>query len=185
MANNQEWYTPQWVISLVLEVLGRIDLDPFANAYGTVPAIRSYIGSRGEDGYSLPWGEMEYGVRDGRTYAEWRAPFCVFANPPWNDPMAAIEKAKLEHKAGRFTELILLLPARTGTKWFHAMHGFPLCLPKGRIKYQQMNDAGQLYTPGNGGKEDSCLFYLGHRPQQFADVFGRIGLVYMPSAIAA
>lgn len=54
------------------------------------------------DGLSIPWPER------------------VFVNPPYSDISRWVDKAILEAKKGK--EVILLLPARTDTKWFHKLY---------------------------------------------------------------
>lgn len=84
-----------------------------------------------------------------------------FVNPPYNrvDKPKFIAKAFEEWKKGK--QVVLLIPAATGTAQFH-----DLILPnaevrflRGRIAFKGFNDKGE-YTTRNKGKHDSmlCIF---------------------------
>ncbi len=94
---SDEWGTPLWLLGK----LGRFDLDPAANAEHHA-ADRWY--SIDDDGLSLPW--------FGR----------VFVNPPYGrrgeEIYDWIRKARRELDAGRVSEVVMLLPSKTGTQWF-------------------------------------------------------------------
>lgn len=64
---------------------------------------------------------------------EWKSP--AYVNPPYSDVLAWIEKAYLEFKAGK--TIVMLLPARTCTKWFHeyALKATELRFIRGRLKF--------------------------------------------------
>jgi hypothetical protein len=100
-SGRNEWYTPRWLVDLVIRVLGRIDLDPCSNSrtQPNVPARRHFTVH--EDGLSREW--------SGR----------VFMNPPHGAQLSAwIRKLKSEHEAGcsscaRMSETVSV-PSRTG-----------------------------------------------------------------------
>lgn len=64
---------------------------------------------------------------------EWRSP--CFVNPPYSDVLAWMEKAKLEADAGK--TVVLLVPARTCTRWFHdyAMKASEVRFIRGRLRF--------------------------------------------------
>lgn len=180
-SRDVEHYTPREILDAAVLVLGSIDLDPAAEPVEpgqphNVPATTHF--TRAEDGLSRPW--------HGR----------VFLNPPYCKPESACKrkcKKKIceergfhmnaptpgtddwicyalgEHQAGRMTEAILLLPARTDTEWYGRLRDFPRCHVTGRIRYVG-NEAGAPFP--------SAVFYLGPKVRLFCDVFSRFGDVF-------
>lgn len=177
---SQEYYTPEWVLLMVLAVLGRIDLDPCSNALKTVPARRHYVGTKGQSGLILPWGEQDYIYQANQPKLVWLHPFTVFVNPPWQDLLPWIEKMLAEYQAGHFSECILLVPARIGRPWFQLLSDRPVWLPEGRINYNIVvkgKNGLDVLKPTNQIAEFSCAFYLGPDEAKFARVFGQKGHV--------
>ncbi len=120
-SNSSEWYTPRDLIDRVLASIdragGQFDLDPCAPpGGGTVPAARYY--TREDDGLLLPWTGL------------------VFVNPPYGRQIAAwTDKAIAE--AARGAHIILLVPARVDTSWWHRLMeagGRPEFI-RGRIRF--------------------------------------------------
>jgi site-specific DNA-methyltransferase (adenine-specific) len=125
-------------------------------------------------------------VRDNPTGAEYiRTPDCdpdglqtawhefsglVYVNPPYgrsrgNRCREWVLKAITEYYLG--AEIVMLLPARTDTEWFHLL--WPhcvMCFLKGRLVFK-----GQL----NSAPFPSMLAYLGERPDRFREVFRSLG----------
>ncbi len=66
------------------------------------------------------------------------------------------------------TEGLLLVPSRTGTRWFQRqlLGRYPMCLFEGR---------GHFSGHRNGATFDSVLVYRGPRPAAFAEAFGHRG----------
>lgn len=59
-----------------------------------------------------------------------------FVNPPYSRCAEWVDKAIIEHSKGR--HVIMLLPARTDTKWFHKLLNTPnvnIEFVKGRLKF--------------------------------------------------
>lgn len=178
-----EWYTPEWVLLLVLAMLGRIDLDPCSNPQKTVPALRHYVGDQGHDGTVLPWGELREGVgTDGELGTFWIHPFTVFANPPWQDLLPWVIHLLAEYQARHFTECLLLVPARIGRPWFQLLNAFPLWLPDQRIQYLKRLPDGTL-KQSNQVAEFSVMFYIGPsaRFAKFEQIFSPKGHVRPPA----
>jgi hypothetical protein len=98
-SDSEHWLTSPPFLDLVVEVHGRIDLDPGSNRGSIVPAaVSAYAGE--VDGLSMPWRDKvfinpEYGVNIGL----------------WIDRMV--------DRGGRMRccEIVALLPARVDTKW--------------------------------------------------------------------
>lgn len=173
---SQEYYTPKWVLDLVVECLGKIDLDPCANPEVTVPALYHYVGSEGFDGLSLPWGEKRYPV-GGTTLQGWETNFTVFLNPPWNDLETWTDKLLSEWREQHFGQAIMLVPVRVERPWFQQLQDFPVWFPNERINYVQPQPDGTLKQT-RCIAHASCAFYLGADVAQFARVFGEHGRIY-------
>jgi site-specific DNA-methyltransferase (adenine-specific) len=64
---------------------------------------------------------------------EWQSP--CFVNPPYSEILPWMEKATLEAKAGK--TVVLLVPARTDTRWWHefAMKATEIRFIRGRLKF--------------------------------------------------
>lgn len=73
------------------------------------------------------------GGSDNGLLREWRSP--CFVNPPYSEIGPWMEKAMLESTAGK--TVVLLVPSRTDTKWFHAfaMNAAEIRFIKGRLKF--------------------------------------------------
>lgn len=141
-SDSQEWYTPSTLLDDVLSRLGMdaFDLDPCSPRHGgPVPANHHY--TRADDGLAQPW----YGT--------------VFCNPPYGREIAAwADKATREAATG--AQVIMLVPARTDTKWWHSLMaagGVPEFLP-GRIRFER---DGQ---PADPAPFPSALIWIGDRP---------------------
>jgi phage N-6-adenine-methyltransferase len=151
-SNKEDWNTPFKILKAVDLLLGEIDLDPCWNHESMVSAKQVF--TKEDNGLIHEW--------NGRVYI----------NPPYGRVVPVwMDKLLHEYRSGRTKEAIVLLPARTDTKWFQMMAGFPVCFIKGRLKFS--NSANSAPFP-------SAVFYLGNREDQFKVVFNEIGQVYNP-----
>lgn len=152
-SGSVERYTPRHILALVEELLGEINLDPASNA-GTpwVHARRHF--TQADDGLRQQWSGT------------------VFLNPPWGkqgSPGPWVAKLLEEYASGRVTEAVCLLPARTNTVWMHSLRAHTRCFVRGRLSFGEAE--GQAPFP-------VVLVYLGHRTQDFVNVFDRVGSCY-------
>jgi DNA N-6-adenine-methyltransferase Dam len=137
------------------QFLGTIDLDPASNSTSApnVPAVRHY--SVDDDGLGYDW--------HGRIYL----------NPPYGKVIRLwVEHLVRQHQNGNVTEALALLPARTDTRWFQLLRGYPMCFLRGRLRF----------TSGEGDRDGtapfpSVLVYLGAGSDRFAETFHDLGLV--------
>jgi phage N-6-adenine-methyltransferase len=94
--------TPEWLIELLENELGKFDLDPCGHPKHVHERIgQTYLLDRGENGLELPWAGN------------------VYVNPPYGRKIGAwLEKSYHESLEGRVNLIALLLPARTDTQWW-------------------------------------------------------------------
>jgi phage N-6-adenine-methyltransferase len=155
--SSDRWYTPPYIVELVVQVLGKIDLDPCADDGKHIKAKRHY--TEDTDGLIREW--------EGR----------VFMNPPYSQPGVWMEKLQAEIKLERVTEAIALVPAATDTKWLSpVLKSQPVCFWTGRIKF-----LSEDYQPRNSARQSHILVYWGLRKERFREVFEPHGFVSLPS----
>ena len=145
-SETPEHYTPSRILDAVYACLGGIDLDPCSNeGIATVAAAQHFTAA--DDGLAQPW--------HGRVYM----------NPPYGREIESwVDKLVAEHTAGRVTQAIALVPARTDTQWFLKLSEFPCCFVIGRLTF--VGNADPAPFP-------SAIFYLGDDVGTFFDVFMR------------
>lgn len=150
---TDEWYTPnspeQPVLSLVVDVMGAIDLDPCSNSKRTVPASKHF--TLKDDGLIQPW--------HGR----------VFMNPPYSSPLPWVKKLVHSYQSGEVTEAIALLKAgcesNRGTGKLLA-HAEAVAKWDGRLKFVPSRLIEQ-----NRPDFDTAFFYFGCNVERFKEVF--------------
>jgi hypothetical protein len=150
---KNEWTTPPEIVEASLEVLGVIDIDPCAESKDcpNIPARAHY--TIWDNGMSVHW--------EGR----------VFLNPPYGNSLARwIAYLRDEYRLGYVREAIVLVPARTDSRWFHYMgSNFIWCGVKGRLRFSEID--GPAPFP-------SAIFYIGKNRKRFVEIFSRFGPVY-------
>jgi phage N-6-adenine-methyltransferase len=160
-SNSNEAYTPDEIISAVLDVFGdRIDLDPCSNSHENpnIPAHTIYTAA--DDGLSHKW----YGR--------------VYCNPPYSETAKWVDKAVQEYDELRANEIILLLKSATGTRWFQQIDRFPKCFLNGRLTFKEPKEDGTYALSPSPAPFDSTVFYLGDHPEKFESVFRQLGRVH-------
>jgi DNA N-6-adenine-methyltransferase (Dam). len=148
-----EWYTPQWVIDLV-ELLGPIDLDPCWAPGSLVNARRYY--TKETDGLNKPWDTGGL----------------IYVNPPYGRDIGKWMRKCLD-EAAQGAEIVALVPARTGTRWFQSAASMSdaICFVKGRVDF---------FSPERASTSPmfhSIVLYWGDRVSDFAHAFGEAGFV--------
>lgn len=162
---NNEWHTPPKYIELARTVLGTIDLDPASSALAQLNVRAGRYFTEPDDGLTKEW--------NGR----------VWLNPPFAQPAIRhfIDKAIVEHQAGRATSIILLAHNYSDTTWFHkaATAADAICFTRGRIRFTSPSQpSGVLAAPTQG----QAFFYFGPNVGRFAEVFVDVGLIVRPWA---
>lgn len=169
-AKSNNWNTPD-IIFEWLKPMGEIALDPCANASSHVPAIVSYIHPNC-NGLAESWN-----VTNEHTQGY------VFVNPPYSKDKlnpsgikAWVDKAVDEWNQNA-VESILLVPARTDTKWFQGLMQVAgaCCFIKGRVGFEQV--APYFGEPSTVAKAPfpSALIYLGKRNMLFCQTLDSRG----------
>lgn len=153
-SETPEHYTPQEIIEATLDCLGAITLDPCSNSHENpnVPA------------------QNHFTIEDDGLAQEWHG--TVYMNPPYGRGIIDwVQKLVDEHRHGRTTEAIALVPARTDTQWWQLLRDYPVCLVVGRLKF--VNDGN-----GESAPFPSAIFYLGTNIDQFYYAFDHIGDIW-------
>lgn len=152
-----EWYTPSDLVEQIRAFLGVIDLDPCADPQRRIPAMTHY--QRG--GLDLPW---DVSFRTG-----YPSDTTAFMNPPYGRTIGLWVAKALREPVG---EVVMLLPARTDTRWFQPILAeTSVCFLKGRLHFSNAKNSAPF---------PSALAYRGHRHYAFADAFGRRGAITTP-----
>lgn len=156
----QDFQTPPEFLHLVRLVFGGpIGLDPCTVASNPTRANNFYTPA--ENGLAHPW----IGLGP------------VFMNPPYGREISAWTERLWVSVAGNGNEeALVLLPARTDTKWWHRdiASADAVCFLKGRVRFVDPVTGFQL--PG-AGKFPSAVPYWGPNAERFVEVFGPLGWI--------
>lgn len=153
MSVDMSWCTPEVVLERVRR-MGPIGLDPCSNPRSIVRAREEWRGPPGVDGLAEPW--APHGL--------------VYCNPPYGRGIGQwVAKAALERMDG--AEVILLVPARPDTAWWHEAvvpHAAAVCFWRGRLSFLGADQ---------GAPFPSAVVYYGHRFKEFTEAFGDAGWI--------
>ena len=161
-SKNMNWQTPESFLDLVrqLDVIG---LDPATTKSNPTKAVHIYTPD--EDGLSQPW--------TGKGL--------VYCNPPYGRSLPKwIKKASIE--AAKGAEIIMLITARTDTKWFQewVLSADAVCLWKGRIVFVDPDPNVPEEKRKNPATFPSAVVYWGPRPLSFRAIFTSKGYIITP-----
>ncbi len=124
-SESEEWETPAWLMSRLDERYGEFDLDPAATAANA--KARNYF-TKEQDGLRQVWRGN------------------VFVNPPYGRGSTRkwVSKAVDEIIAGNAQQVVMLLPARTDTKWFREVmsYAYNVDFIQGRVTFEQKGTSG-------------------------------------------
>ena len=89
---------------------------------------------------------------------------CNFINPPYSQKLkeAFVRRALEESKQGK--TCVLLLPVSTSTKLFHEVilpNAKKIEFVKGRLKFEQKNEAGDFVSKGCGQHDSMIVVFSG------------------------
>jgi hypothetical protein len=154
-SDSFEWYTPPHIMERIHSLLGNIDIDPCTSIAANAVVKAAEICTAEDSGLLKEW--------HGRVYM----------NPPYGDVIGEwARKLVEEFYAGRTTQAVALLPARTDTTWFRALREYPRCFLHGRLKF------GGPGENGNSATFPSVVVALGVEAELLADVFEGLGDTY-------
>lgn len=162
---NVEWFTPRWVLDLVREVIGDIDLDP-ASCIEAQERVRAKVFySLEDDGLMLPWIARS-----------------VFLNPPYGE-MGGESSAsiwfnvmELSYRLRYFGAGMFLCNGAIGSQWFAKIcNRFPVAFFNKRIRFDPSFisalvaklEGRKLTQPSIG----NAIVYLGPDVARFIQVF--------------
>lgn len=144
--------TPDQIIERAILTMGAIDLDPCSDNVlsPNVPAGAHF--TEANDALTKDW--------FGRVYM----------NPPYGRQIDEwVAKLVAEFFAGKVTQAVALLPARTDTRWMARLREFPRCYVRGRLKFKNHT---------SGAPFPSVVVYLGSGHRSFIKAFAPLGDVY-------
>ena len=117
-AKRDDWTTPTELFEDLDAVFGPFDLDAAATDENAL--CENYY-TQETDGLAQEW----FGQ--------------VFVNPPYGRVISKwVDKAIQEWDEKRPTGVVMLLPSRTGTRWFHRLNDHPdveIVFLRGRLKF--------------------------------------------------
>ncbi|NER97561.1 MAG: hypothetical protein F6J86_27555 [Symploca sp. SIO1B1] len=165
---SDNWYSPDDIVQLIVDTLGEIDLDPFADLTKRIPAKQHYTII--DDGLAPdnPW--------KGR----------IFANILYSDQYKCLSKASAEITKGHTTVGIYLCESgalfNKRTQNIIDKHGMSICAWKGRIEFIP----GELLlenqpNAGSSSRINSVfLFYAEDESlkRHFEEIFSPYGKIY-------
>lgn len=153
---NEHWPTPLNILDPIRSRFGQVALDPCSNKNSIVEA-------------KVAWRGPLEGDVDGLAQS-WQVGGLVYVNPPYGRKIKpwivkCAEEGRLAKVAKNDTEIILLGPARTDTKWFQRdilPSADSVILLEGRLKFVGAKDPAVF---------PSFIAYWGHRPTDFKIAF--------------
>jgi len=112
----------------------------------------------------------------------WSVDGLNFCNPPYSETGKWLRKAESEAKRG--AESIVLIPSRTGARYFApAWRSAAMCFVTGRITFLNA-DTGLPQVDGQGrpmpARFESVILYWGQRRARFRLFFNQLGEVIYP-----
>lgn len=133
---DDNWQTPAWLYK-ELDDEFHFDFDPCPYRTGDI--------TDDIDGLLIEWGSSN------------------FINPPYSRKLKDlfVQKAILVAKTG--ATCVLILPVSTSTKLYHeviAPAAKDIRFIRGRIKFEKIDDSGQVYVPHNGAMHDTMIVIL-------------------------
>lgn len=157
---NDEWYTPDYLIDAVRDVMGGIDLDPATTAAQNERICAAKFYTKDDDGLTQPW--------SGR----------VFLNSPYSKPLLShfVEKL-LDEFYGDVTEAIVLCNNFTETESGQQLlkHAAAVCFLRGRVKF--LSASGE---PANAPLQGQMVLYYGSdHADAFVDRFTDLGVAWI------
>lgn len=149
---RHDWHTPTWLINVVRKTYGRIDLDPMTDGKNPTRATRTIT--------------LGHHPTEGAWNAR-KKERVLWLNPPYGRGIGEHVQAWID--AADWRTKLLLVPARTDTRWFRDAYAgsTDVFLLAGRLHF---DDAGPAPLPSalfihDHAKSDDLLFgaIAGHK----------------------
>jgi phage N-6-adenine-methyltransferase len=162
---TDERYTPEWVVTLIHEVLGGIDLDPTNNRFNSTKSSHYFT----ETTSCLINSWDVFGL-----------PKTVYMNPPFSNSKLFVEKLLDEQKRLGFTAIACLLSGSIHNKSTqkYLAEAKAICFWHGRLNFTYPDGVKK-----NGNDRDIIFVLWGQDAEikkQFDSIFGKYGLVVEP-----
>lgn len=175
---SAEWYTPPYIIDLVREALGEIDLDP-ASAEFPQTWIRATEWWTAAD---QPLAKESWLLTAPEAGAHYSYAPRVFMNPPYGKHAGKSQmerwsrKLVAQYELGYVHSAVMLVNSTHGYKWYEELWSrHPCCLARERISFLQPDN-----TTTGPAKRGQTFVYLGPGVEKFTRVFQNIGRVILP-----
>jgi len=171
MSKYQAWMTPKSFLKHVREYCRRfgytrIGLDPASTKDNPTGAWTYYT--------------PDSVAKGGGLGMPWTGLGPVFCNPPYGREVGKwTGKARYESKLGNARSswpILMLVPSRTDTRWYHEAGFTAKCEVKGRLKFEDENGAAKTSAPF-----PSVVLLWARQSAQvrvFKSVFDEVGLVW-------
>jgi site-specific DNA-methyltransferase (adenine-specific) len=152
---SDEWGTPPEVLELVRRI-APIGLDPCTTAANPTGAARHFTAER--DGLAR----------------DWDTDSLVFVNPPYSAMATWAEKVREEVSRPTRPPVVLLVPARTETRWYHLVlpEAAAVVMLRRRLRFVPL--AGQTATTATF---PSHVLAFNVAPDRVLAAFGGVGRV--------
>ncbi len=194
-SGDENWCSPPEVLDPIHE-FSPIIFDPFSNDFSLVGA------------------EVSIKPPEDSLLIDWPLGVLIFCNPPYGRALAACAR-KIAQQAARGCEIVTLVPARVGTRWWKdELCPSVWCAWAGRITFLETVDslekrfAERLEKAKRANKKempkkpkyklvgpnlaraetatfDAALTYAGPRRQRFIEHFAAYGTIYEKARLAA
>lgn len=160
MNQNNEWYTPPYIIDLAREVLGHINVDPASNLIAQEWIKADTFFTEDTNGLDKPW--------KGK----------IWVNPPYSSSLIKKFTKKFldEYINGTMVEGIMLTNQGTDTQFNIPLQKGLQAYTNGRISFLQPD-----LTEKGKGSRGSLFTYLGPNPKKFIEVFTRDNFCWIPN----
>lgn len=159
--NNNEWYTPKYIISKVKEVFdGEIDLDPCSTLKANQRVMAKNYFTKECNCLTKDW--------HGR----------IFMNPPYSANLLSkvLIKAVEEYDKGNAKELIVLTNSGTDTKWNQLLKDGLQAYTIGRVRFIYPSGI-QAGVPSRG----QVFTYYGENKNKFIEAFTKDNFCWIPN----
>ena len=153
---NQEWYTPEWIITAARATMGGIDLDPASNPIANAWIHATRYHTKDDDGLLAHW--------SGR----------VWLNPPYTNKLVSVFVDKLEQSLPTIDAACVLVNNGTETQWGQKLLRLStrVCFLSRRVRFILPNGR-PLASPLQG----QMVCYFGPTPERFYEEFQPYGII--------